>query len=117
MSEEEICAIEQIVMKVAHLTEAQAVIVTEVAKNQNKLLGGVENYLITREFTNWSKREQRFELMDALFAVAAAEAGISAVEDQEIGKIADEIGLTRSDFLAVRSKFRSDLNVLKDIPK
>lgn len=115
MSEEETKAVLTIVMKIGGLNEAQAVLVTEIAKNQNKLLGGVENYLITREFAKVAGVQQCFEIMESLFAVAAAEEGISAEENQEIAKIADEIGLSRQDFLAVRSKFREDLNVLKDI--
>lgn len=116
MSAEEKRAIEAIMMERVQLEEAQAVLVTEIAKNQNKLLGGVENYLITREFANWSKAEQRMDLLEALFAVAAAEEGISAEENEEIRKIAEEIGLQRHDFLAVRSQFKAELNVLKDIP-
>lgn len=115
MSEEEAKTVLNIVMKFGGLDEAQAVLVTEIAKNQNKLLGGVENYLITREFAKVASLDQRFELMESLFAVAAAEEGISAEENQEIYMIADEIGLTRQDFLAVRSKFKEDLNVLKDV--
>ena len=116
MSAEETRAIEKVLIERMRLEEAQAVLVTEISKNQNKLLGGVENYLITREYANWSKPQQRMELLEALFAVAAAEEGISAEENEEIRKIAEEIGLQRHDFLAVRSQFKSELNVLKDIP-
>jgi uncharacterized tellurite resistance protein B-like protein len=117
MSDVETRSIENTVMKIGGLDKTQSVLVTEIAKNQNKLLGGVENYLITREFSNVASKEQLFDLMESLFAVAAAEEGISAEENQEISRIADEIGLSRQDFLAVRAKFREDLNVLKGIPK
>jgi len=116
MSEVERMAIEEVVMKIGHLDQATAVLVTEIAKYQNELLGGVENYLITRAFKGLATEAQKFELMESLFAVAAAEAGISAEENQEVLKIAEEIGLTRQDFLAVRSRFKEHLNLLKDLP-
>lgn len=116
ISPEESQAIEKIVKELGGLTQSQAVLVAEIAKQQNRLLGGVENYLITREFAKVASQEKSFQLLEALFAVAAAEAGISAEENQEINKIAEEIGLKRQDFLAVRAKFKEDLNVLKNIP-
>lgn len=116
ISEPETRAIEEIVMRVGEIDEKQALLVTEIAKHQNHLLGGVENYLITREFANTATQQQSLELLESLFAVAAAEAGISAEENYEIGRIAEEIGLTRKDFLVVRSKFKEELTVLKDLP-
>jgi len=110
---EESQAIEKIVQELGGLTASQAVLVTEIAKQQNRLLGGVENYLLTREFAKVASQAQRLQLLESLFAVAAAEAGISAEENQEINKIAEEIGLTRQDFLAVRASFKEHLNVLK----
>lgn len=108
-------AMEEIVMKLGGLDPKQTLLVIEIAKNQNRLLGGVENYLITREFAKVASSEQCFELMEALFAVAVAEEGISSEENQEILKISEEIGLSRQDFLAVRSQFKKDLNALKGI--
>lgn len=117
ISDAERVAIEKIVMKLGQLDEATAALVAEIARNQNKLLGGVENYLITRAFKDRATAEEKFALMKSLFAVAAAEEGISAEENQEILKIAEEIGLSRQDFLAVRASFKEHLNVLKDISK
>lgn len=113
ISDAETKAIEEVVRKVGHLGEELAVLVTGIAKHQNQLLGGVENYLITREFGRVATVRQKMELMESLFIVAAAEEGISAEENQEIRKIAEEIGLSHQDFLAVRSSFKQHLNVLK----
>jgi len=117
MSEAEARTIEQIVQKVGHLNSEQALLVTEIAKFQNKLLGGVENYLITREFREVSSQEQCVELLEAMFAVAAAEEGISAEENQVIHQASDELGFSRTDFLAMRSQFKEALTVLKDLPR
>lgn len=117
MSEIESREVERILMAIGHLEEPLAVLVTEIAKNQNRLLGGIENYLITREFQKIASREQSFDLLEALFAVAAAEEGISAHENAEIKKIAQELGLSQKDFLAVRVQFKKDLGVFQGMPK
>ena len=79
ISSEETRAMEEIVRKLAHLPEAQAVLVVEIAKSQNRLFGGTENFLVTREFTDISTPDQRQELLDCLFAVSAADESISSV--------------------------------------
>jgi uncharacterized tellurite resistance protein B-like protein len=80
------------------------------------LLGGTENFLVTREFDRIATREQKLALVDCLFAVAAAEDGISTVEDNEIRQIVEELHLDHPDFIAVRSKWKDHLAVLKNLP-
>jgi hypothetical protein len=50
VSPDESRIIEQIVMEQGHLPEAQAVIVVQMAKTQSALFGGIEDYVVTREF-------------------------------------------------------------------
>src|SRR5262245_13941079 len=40
----------ELVQRFGHLSEAQSVLVVEIAKSQNRLFGGTENFLVTREF-------------------------------------------------------------------
>jgi uncharacterized tellurite resistance protein B-like protein len=68
---------------------------------------------VTREFSRIATREEKLALLDCLFAVAAAEDGISATEDNEIRQIVNELGLGHPDFIAVRSRWKDQLTVLK----
>lgn len=112
----EVAAMEKAIQEIGELDEALAVLVVEIARHQNTLLGGVENYLITREFQKVAHREQKLQLLQALFVVAAAEDGVSNYENEEIGKIATEIGLARQDFLAVRAQYKEKLGVFRGLP-
>lgn len=103
---------ERIVADHAGLPEEQAVLVVQIAKTQNQLFGGTENFLVTREFENIASREQKLALLDCLFAVAAAEGSISVGEDKEIRQISDELRLDHRDFIAVRSAYRDYLSFL-----
>jgi uncharacterized tellurite resistance protein B-like protein len=96
------------------LSEEQAVIVTQIAKYQNLLFGATENFLVTREFNRISTRDQKLQLLDCLFAVAAEEALISVAEDEEIRRIARELALEHHEFIEVRSRYRSRLSYLKE---
>jgi uncharacterized tellurite resistance protein B-like protein len=114
VSPEESRVIEQIVMEQGQLPEAQAVIVVQMAKTQSTLFGGIEDYVVTREFNKIATLEQKTALLDCLFAVAAANKSISTVEDNEIRQIAAELKLRHDQFIGVRLKYRSHLDVLKD---
>jgi uncharacterized tellurite resistance protein B-like protein len=114
VSTEETTAMERLVRERAGLPEDQAALVVEMAKHQNKLFGGTEDFLVTREFGRTATQEQKLWLLDCLFAVAASEDQISVVEDNEIRQIASELLVEHPDYIAVRSKYRDQLAVLHD---
>lgn len=117
ISTEETLAMEEIVRKLAHLPEAQAVLVVEIAKSQNRLFGGTENFLVTREFTDISTPDQRQELLDCLFAVSAADESISSVEEAQIRQIASELGFSHREYVEARSVYSRHREVLKPLRK
>lgn len=105
ISAEETRAMEKIVHSQGHLPEEQAILVVQIAKTQNKLFGSTENYLVTREFGEISGRSQREELLDCLFAVSAADDSISVAEEEEVRRIASELGFTHKEYIAARKKY------------
>jgi len=113
ISKEETAAMETIVQEQGGLPEDQAVIVVQMAKTHNQLFGGTDNYLVTREFDKIASREEKLALLDCLFAVSASDESISSREDAEIRKVADELHLSREEFLAARSRYREHLEVLR----
>jgi uncharacterized tellurite resistance protein B-like protein len=110
---EETLEMERRVAAVANLSEEEATLAVEIAKSQNRLLGGTDNYVVTREFRAASSTQQRLELISCLFAVAAADGTISTTENNEINAIADELGLARGDVADLRSRYRDKLGVLQ----
>jgi uncharacterized tellurite resistance protein B-like protein len=109
IDDDETDAMEAAVRRLASLSKAEAALAVEIAKSQARLLGGTENYRVTREFRRISTRDQRAELLQCLYAVAAADGTISNVESAEIGAIADELGFTRAESNALRSQYRDAL--------
>jgi uncharacterized tellurite resistance protein B-like protein len=98
------------------LPEDQALLVVEIAKNQHRLFGGTENYLVTREFRQIASDAERRKLLDWLFAVSAADQAITGEEDAQIRQIASELGVPHDEFVALRMKWSSQRTVMnKDV--
>ena len=100
---------QRIVVSLAALSEEEATLVVEIAKSQARLLGGTENYVVTREYRRLSSREQRGQILQCLYAVAAADGTISTVESAEIAAVAEELGFTRQEANGLRASYRDKL--------
>lgn len=116
ISPEETQAMERIVVERGGLPHEQAILVVQMAKTQNKLFGGTENFLVTREFNKIATRDQKIALLHCLYAVSCADKSISNVEDHEIRNISRELKLTHQEFIDVRLAYREHLAVLKEPP-
>ncbi len=115
VSDAETRKMEEIVQLLGHLPEAQAVLVVEMARHQIRLFGGTRNFTITREFRELSTPEQRIELLGCVFAVSAADASITVVEEGEARQISRELGLTHAEFMAARAAYVDHLEALKSL--
>lgn len=115
ISVEETTKMEEIVRSLGHLPEEQSILVVQIAKSQNRLFGGTENYLVTREFMEISTAEQRQELLDCLFAISAADDSISGLEEAQIRQISSELGFSHRDFVQARSVYNKHREVMKPL--
>lgn len=113
ISDVETASMVAIVERVGHLPEAQAVVVVEIAKTQNRLFGGTENFLVTREFRDIATDDQRRELLECVFAVAAADQAITGEEEAQIWQIASELGFQHHEYIQVRLKYGDKRTVLR----
>jgi uncharacterized tellurite resistance protein B-like protein len=114
VSDEEVVAMEGLVTDRTELPAVQATLVVQIAKQRNQLFGGTDNFLVTRTFGEIADLPQKQSLLDCLYAVSAADGSVSAEEDQEIRRIASELNLDHSEFIAARSKYAEFLSVLQD---
>jgi len=113
ISEIETTKMVELVQELGQLTEAQAILVVEIAKSQQRLFGGTENFLVTREFREIASEQQRFDLLRCLFAVAAADATISSGEEAQLWQVAGELGFSRTEFTQIRAEYAAWRSVLQ----
>jgi uncharacterized tellurite resistance protein B-like protein len=112
-SDDETAAMEKIVHGFGDLPEEQAVLVVQIAKSQNRLFGGTENFLVTREFREISSSAERRQLLDCMFAVSAADDSISSAEESQIRQIASELGFTHREFVQARLAYSDRREVMR----
>ncbi len=113
VSAAETAKMQEIVRVLGHLPAAQAVLVVEIAKNQVRLFGGTENFLVSRRFKELSTAGQRVELLDCVFAVSAADESITVAEESQARQISRELGLTHEEFVAARAGYVEHVEALK----
>ena len=114
---DETLEMQRIVEELGDLRPQEAALAVEIAKSQTRLMGGTENYLVTREFARVASREQRARLLQCLYAVAAADGSISSTESGEITSIAQELGFAREEANALRAQYRDKLAVFQNRDK
>jgi len=115
VSADEVSFMEQTVVEVGGLTEAQAVMVVQIARSQAELQGATEDYLVTREFAAAASLEDRQKLLRLAFSVGAVDDSISAEESAEINEIGKELGFTPSEIDSVRMEFADKLSVIQEM--
>ena len=115
ISAAESARMEQLVAEVGKVPPEQAVLVVEIAKAQNLLFGYAENFQVSRELRELADEPQRRRILDCLFAVSAADAGISGEEESQVRQIASELGFSHGDYVAARAAWAEHRTVLRGL--
>lgn len=113
ISDEETVRMEAIVQEVGGLSESQAALAVHIAKGQNVLFGGTENFLLTREFRAIARRTQIEQLLHCAFAVAGADGSIAVVEEERIRQVATELGVSHREYIDIRSRYSAQREVMQ----
>ena len=111
LSDAERGEIERLIVERAQLAPERARLVTEMVTAQSMRLRGTHDFPVSLEFARIATPAQKRALVDCMFAVSAAAAIITA-EDNEIRRVASEIGLEHGDFVTIRGRYRDQLAVL-----
>ena len=112
VSDVETRRIEQILIDQG-LSEPQAVLVTEIAKSTARLIGGTEDYIVTREYRALSTPDERLALVRACYLVSAADDTITAGKSSVLDEIASELDLESPQVTAIRAEFGDRFSALQ----
>ena len=117
ISDLEARAIERLVAEYGKLPEAQAVLVTQIARNQSLLYGSTEDYLVTRQFHDLASDEERLALLRCCYLVGAADDTITAEESDTLQQIAKELDIDRDAVNVIREAFAPKLSAIQAMLK
>ena len=113
LSDAERAAMERLIVERAGLDSSRAHLVIGLATAQAMAVRGTQDFVVSREFARIATPEQKRALVDCLFAVTAADEAIITAEDNEIRRVASEIGVEHGEFVAIRKRYRDRLAVLR----
>jgi uncharacterized tellurite resistance protein B-like protein len=113
ISDEETAFMEEVLTEHGGMSEAEAVIVVEIAKQQARLFGSTEDYLVTREFLRLATPIERLAILRGCFLVASADESIVASESATLNQIANELQVPAEDLAALREEFGDRLSVVQ----
>ena len=97
ISADETTTMENLVRDKADLADDQATLVVEIARAQQKMFGGTDDFLVTRELAGLASYDQKLAIVDCLFAVAAADKSVRVAETNEIAHIAQQLRVDPED--------------------
>ena len=99
------------------LPEAQAVLVTQIARNQSLLYDMQADHLVTRQFHDLASDEQRLALLRCCYLVGAADDTITAEESDTLQEIAKELDIDRDAVNVIRNEFAPKLSAIQAMLK
>lgn len=105
--------IEESLSKWTKLSSEEIKAVTQLAYTEVKDLAGLENYLYTNGIKDILSPDEKYELLESLFAIAAAHDGVDEKESEEIRTICQGLALEHKYFLGARATVLDSLNALK----
>jgi len=112
---DEVAAMERLVAERGHLAPAQAALAVQMAKLQQQMFGGTDDFLVTRELARIATHEERLAIIDCLFAVASADRKILNAEADEIARIGRELKVEQSDLSRLRHAYSEFLEARKGL--
>jgi uncharacterized tellurite resistance protein B-like protein len=101
----ETALMERIVVEHGGIPEAQAVLVVEIAKQQERLFGGTEDFLVTRQWTEAATADERIALLRCCFLIGAVDDTITADESAVLNEIGNELLLDPATIARIRGEF------------
>jgi len=115
VSADEVAAMERLVAEKGRLAPAQAALAVQMAKLQQQMFGGTDDFLVTRELARIATPEERLAIVDCLFAVASSDRKILNAEADEIARIGRELKIEQSELSQLRHAYREFLEARKGL--
>lgn len=109
----ELKAMKSQVMSFLNFSESDASIITNLAIENMKELSGIENHTYTNSLKEVLSQDEKYEVLVALFKIAAGDGETSHLESEEIRSISKGLVLSNEHFLSARATVLETLKALK----
>lgn len=103
----------EILLEHAGLTPEEAGVVADIVVAQATALSGIDYAALTGAFNEVAGEDEKKRLIDCLYAIATADGAVSIPEDEEVRKVARALLLSHSEFIAIRGRYKEQLEVIR----
>lgn len=87
--------------------------ITDLAIDEIKTLSGIEDHLYSWELIEKTKVPERYQILESLFQVAAADGAVDNQESETIRQIALGLRLEHKHFISARASVKDHISALK----
>jgi len=108
----EISSMNTVLKNWTSLTESEIEAIVSVSLEHSKQLAGLENQVYTLHLRKVLTGDQKYHLLECLFAIAASDGEASNQESEEIRAISIGLGLDQQHYIAARATVRDKLGAL-----
>ena len=109
----EVSSMEQVLKSLTNLSPGEIKTIVTVSLDHSKELAGLENQVYTLHLRKTLDNEQKYHLLECLFAIAASDGEASNQESEEIRAISIGLGLDQQHYIAARATVKEKLGALK----
>lgn len=102
-----------VLSKIAHINDELVETISELAISEIKDLAGLENHKYCYPLNKFMTNEQKYDLLIALFAIAASDGEVGHDETEEIRLITASLQLEHKYFISARAQYKDKLSLLR----
>jgi uncharacterized tellurite resistance protein B-like protein len=113
ISEAEAASMANLLETRANLPAHEARLVADIAGHEFEALREVGEHLLNRTINEHASALEKEQLVDCLFAVAAADHLVSDAEETEIRRVASNLLLPHKTLMDIRLRYKDQLEVLQ----
>jgi uncharacterized tellurite resistance protein B-like protein len=114
LNDNEVIRMKELLKQFTFLDAEHSEKVVETALEEIKDLSGLENHKYCPPLNNLLDNQQRYQLLESLFAVAASDGEVSGQESEEIRNISKGLLLEHKHFISARATVSEKLGILKN---
>lgn len=113
IEESESIKIKEVLSHDSYFSSVEIDCIHQCALKHAKDFAGLENHMLTKPLTELMEQKERFELLKALFEVAASDGSVSSLESEEVRLISQGLRLSNQHYLAARATVAEHLAALR----
>lgn len=97
----------------AQISDAEAKLIVDLLRNEFEVLRSVQSHVLNRAVNAQASDAEKKQVIDCLYAVAAADDLVSDVEEQEIRRIAGALLIPHGELMEIRARYRDRIEALQ----